>query len=93
MAIRFAIQELAAAVICVQCSGQEVGEIIESQDRNLIFTIFDVQLRVIEDAAECQRMFPMNPVVDRRTFVLVLKDSRICEISRRADTQLVARSR
>ena len=64
MAIGLAIQKLAGAVVRGQCSSQEVGEVIKAEVRNLILTIGDIQLSVIE-ATESERMTAMDPVVDR----------------------------
>src|SRR5579859_6176696 len=93
MTIGFAVEELAAAVILAQCPSKEIPETIEAEVGDLVFTILNVELHVVEDAAESDSMTSMNPVVDRRSFVLVLKDSSVCEIRRGPDAHLVARER
>ena len=56
MAIRLAIQELAATVIGPDGPGEEVRKIVKAEVGYLVFAILNVQLRVIDDSAEGHRM-------------------------------------
>src|SRR5215469_16763743 len=93
MAIGFTIKELSVAAVRADCARQKIRKIVEIECGNLIFAILNIQLRVVENAAEFNRMLAVHPVVSRRDLVLVLEDPGISEVRGWTDLQLVARSK
>ena len=90
MTVGFAVQELAAAAILAQRSGDEVAKITKSQIGHLVLTIRHIQLHVVEDATKSHRLTAVHPMKDGRTFILVLKDSGVGEVRRRSNLHGVA---
>src|SRR5258708_6742033 len=90
MAIGLAVQKLAITPILPQGSSQEIGEVREIKCGYVIFTVFYIELHVVEDAAEGQRMLPAYPSVNRRSLVFILKNSRVGKICGWSDLQVIS---
>ena len=73
MAVGLAVEKQSAAAVLPQGSGQKIGKIMEVEIGDLVFTIGNIELHVIVNAAEGDRVTAVDPVIHRGAFVLVSK--------------------
>ena len=93
MAVRFTVEQRATALVRAQRAGIKILEITESQNCGIVFPVLDIELRVVVVNSKRQRMPAHNPVVFRRALKLVLKDTGIREVRRRAEFHLISLQR
>ncbi len=67
-------------MILTQRSGEKVTEAIKAEIGDLVLAIFNIQLHVIKDASERQRVPSSHPMEGRRSFMLILEDSSVREV-------------